>query len=60
MRATVRVIDGGLPTAIRYRDVIVYPIVTLFAGAIGDDFVLMHDHAHPMVASMVQEYMKQA
>ena len=59
-RTELHVIDGGSLTAIRYRDDIVDPIIRPFAGAIGDDFVLMHDNARPHVARVVQDYMEEA
>ena len=39
-RTEHRVFDEGSPTAIRYRDDIVHPTVSHFAGCIGEDFVL--------------------
>ena len=44
----------------RYRDDIVDPIIRPFAGAIGDDFLLMHKNARPHVARVVQDYMEEA
>ena len=42
-------INGGTLTALRYResDKITDPIVSPFAGAIGDSFILMQDNARP-------------
>ena len=50
-------INEGSLTAIRYRDEILDPIVSPFAGAIGDNFMLMHDNARPHTARVVQDYM---
>ena len=46
-------------TGIRYRDEIHAPIVRLYAGAIGDDFILMDDNATPHRARIVNEYHQQ-
>jgi hypothetical protein len=45
-------------TGIRYRDEIHAPIVRLYAGAIGDDFILMDDNARPHRASIDNEYLQ--
>lgn len=37
---------GGI-TAVRYRNEILEPILRRFAGAVGDDFILMQDNARP-------------
>jgi len=50
------VINGNL-TGARYRDEILHPIVRPFAGAIGNDFVLMDDNARPHRARLVNEYL---
>ena len=34
-------------TGVRYRDEILHPIMRPFAGAIGDDFILIDDNARP-------------
>ena len=41
------VIRNGALNANRYRDEILHPVVRLFAGAVGPDFVLMDDNARP-------------
>jgi hypothetical protein len=46
-------------TGIRYRDEILAPIVRLYAGANGDDFILMDDNATPHRARIVNEYLQQ-
>ena len=40
---------GGI-TAVRYRDEVLEPIVTPYAGAIGDTFMLMQDNARAHTA----------
>jgi hypothetical protein len=46
-------------TGIRYRDEFLAPIVRFYAGAIGDDFILMDDNARPHRAGIVNEYLQQ-
>ena len=53
-------VDGGSLTAKKYRDDVFDPKARTFVGAIGDDFVLMHDNARSHVARMVQGYMQEA
>ncbi len=53
------VIDGGALTAVRYRDEVLEPVVQPFAGALGQDFVLMHANARPHTARVVQAYLEQ-
>jgi transposase len=53
------VIRHGSLDGIRYRDEILAPIVRLYAGAIGDDFILMDDNARPHRARIVNEYLQQ-
>jgi hypothetical protein len=52
------VIRNGSLTCIRYRDEILAPIVRLYAGAIGDDFILMDDNARPHRARIGNEYLQ--
>jgi hypothetical protein len=47
------VIRNGSLTGIRYRDEILAPIVRFYAGANGDDFILMDDNATPHRARIV-------
>jgi hypothetical protein len=42
-----------------YRDEILAPIIRLYAGAIGDDFILMDDNARLHRARIVNEYLQQ-
>jgi hypothetical protein len=51
-------IRNGSLTCIRYRDEILAPIVRLYAGAIGDDFILMDDNARPHRARIGNEYLR--
>jgi len=53
------VIRNGTLTGIRYRDEILAPIVRPFAGAIGNNFILMDDNARPHRARLVNEYLQQ-
>jgi hypothetical protein len=46
-------------TGIRYRDEILAPIVRLYAGENGNDFILMDDNATPHRARIVNEYLQQ-
>lgn len=50
------VIRNGSLTGIRYRDA---PMVRLYAGAIGDGFILMDDNARPHRTRIVNEYLQQ-
>lgn len=51
-------IRNGSLTAVRYRDEILDPIVRPFAGAIGNDFILMDDNARPHRARVVNDYLE--
>lgn len=46
-------------TAVRYRDEILHVHVRPYAGAIGDDFILMDDNAPAHRARIVDEYLQQ-
>ena len=52
------IINGSL-TGIRYRDEILASIVRLYAGAIGNDFILMDGNARSHRARIVNEYLQQ-
>ena len=56
-RTELVVIDRGSLTAIRYVNDIIHPIVRPFAGAIGQDFILMHDNARPHTARVTRQYL---
>ena len=53
------VIRNGSLTGIKYRDEILTPIVSLYVGAIGNDFILMDGNARPHRARIVNEYLQQ-
>ena len=57
-RTDMVAIRNGTLTALRYRDEILHPVVRLFAGAIGPDFIMMDDNARPHRARVVQEYLE--
>ncbi len=52
-------IDGAALTAVGYRDEVLEPVVRPFAGALGQDFVPMHDNARPHAARVAQAYLEQ-
>ena len=58
-RTDLYVFDQGTLTAMRYRDDILAPIVRPFAGAVGDNFILMQDNARPHTARLVTDYLNQ-
>ncbi|GFT85176.1 thioredoxin domain-containing protein [Trichonephila clavipes] len=53
----LHVFQGGTLTGVRYRDEILDPYVCLYAGASGNDFILMDDNARPHRAVLVEEYL---
>ncbi|GFX28150.1 transposable element Tcb1 transposase [Trichonephila clavipes] len=48
----------GSVTAVRYRDEVLEPLVSLFVAAVGPTFVLMDDNARPHRADIVDDYME--
>ncbi len=58
-RTDLLVIDGGALTAVRYWDEVLEPVVRPFAGALDQDFALMHDNARPDTGRVVQVYLQQ-
>ncbi len=59
-RTDVAAIDGSALTDawdVRNRDEVLDPVVRPFAGALGKDFVLMHDNVRPHTARVVQAYL---
>ncbi|GBM37326.1 hypothetical protein AVEN_78073-1 [Araneus ventricosus] len=52
------VFHGGTLTGVRYRDEILDPYVRPYAGAIGNDFILMDDNARPHGAVVVEGYLE--
>ena len=47
---------AGTLTAVRYRDEILDPTVRPFAGAIGNNFILMQDNPRPHTARLTMDY----
>jgi transposase len=58
-RTDLLVLQQGSMTAQRYRDEVIDVHVRPYAGAIGDDFILMDDNAPPHRARIVQQYLEQ-
>ncbi|GFW66029.1 transposable element Tcb2 transposase [Trichonephila clavipes] len=54
----LHVFQGGTLTVVRYRNKILDPYIHLYAGAIGNDFLLMYDNARPHRAVIVEEYLE--
>ncbi|GFW55020.1 transposable element Tcb2 transposase [Trichonephila clavipes] len=52
------VFQGGTFTAVIYRDEILDPCVYPYAGAIGNDFILMDDNARPHRAVIAEKYLE--
>ncbi|GBL84078.1 hypothetical protein AVEN_100925-1 [Araneus ventricosus] len=52
------VFHGGTLTGVRYRDEILDPYVLPYAGAIGNDFILMDDNARPHRTVVVADYLE--
>ena len=57
-RTDLCVLHRGTLTAQRYRDDILDVHVRLYAGAIGDPFILMDDNSRPHTAHAIQEYLE--
>ena len=55
----LHVLDRGTMTAQRYRNEVLDPIVRLYAGAIGEGFILMHHNTHPHTARICTAYLDQ-
>ncbi|KAI4897294.1 hypothetical protein NFI96_024654, partial [Prochilodus magdalenae] len=51
-------LDNGTLTAIRYQDEILGPIVRPYAGAVGPEFLLVHNHARPHVARVCRQFLE--
>ncbi|GFV19131.1 transposable element Tcb2 transposase [Trichonephila clavipes] len=54
-RSNLYIIRDVPPTARRYREEILRPIVVPYAAAIGDDFILMDDNSRPHRANLVED-----
>ncbi|GFT22401.1 transposable element Tcb2 transposase [Trichonephila clavipes] len=52
------VFQGGILTGLRYGLIISFGYVCPFAGAIGNDFILMDDNARPHRIVIVEEYLE--
>ena len=52
------IIQNGALTGVRYRDEILDAFVRPYAGAVGQDFVLVDDNARPHRARVVTEYLE--
>ncbi|GBM53828.1 hypothetical protein AVEN_24104-1 [Araneus ventricosus] len=52
----LHVVHGGTLTDVRYRDEILDPYVSPYAGAIGNVFILMDDNARPHRSVIVEDY----
>ena len=57
IRSDLQVIKRSTLTALRYRNEVLDPIVRFFAGAIGDNFILMQDNVHPHTARVCMDYL---
>ncbi|GBN45171.1 hypothetical protein AVEN_105868-1 [Araneus ventricosus] len=54
----LHVFHGGTRTGVRYRDEILDPYVRPYAGAIGNDLILMDDNARLHRAVVVEDYLE--
>jgi hypothetical protein len=52
------VLNGGTLTGQRYIDDILDNQIRLYAGAVGDQFILMDDNARPHRARVVQDFLE--
>lgn len=52
-------IRRGTMTAQRYRDEVLAPVVVPYAGAVGENFIFMHDNARPHTARLTTAYLEQ-
>ena len=58
-RTDLHVFRRGGVTAAVYRDDILHPLVRPYAGAVGENFILMDDNAPPHRAHIVRDYLEQ-
>lgn len=54
----LQVFQGGTVSGVRYRDEILDPYDRPYAGAVGNDFILMNDKAKTHRALVVEEYLE--
>ena len=59
-KTDLHVIDNGTLTALRYVNGILDVYVRPYAGAVGENFILMHDNAHAHRARITDQYLEQA
>ena len=59
-KADLHVIDNGTLTALRYVNEILDVYVSPYAGAVGENFILMDDNAHAHRARITDQYLEQA
>ena len=59
-KTDLHVIDNGTLTALRYVNQILDVYVRPYAGAVGENFILMDDNAHAHRARITDQYLKQA
>ncbi|GFW08746.1 transposable element Tcb1 transposase [Trichonephila clavipes] len=57
-RTDLRIFKRGSVTAVRYRDEILEPIVSLYAAIVGPTFALMDDNARSHRADIVDDYLE--
>ena len=58
-RTDLVVFARGSVTAQRYRDEVLHPHVRPFAGAMGQDFILMQDNARAHTARLCRDYLEE-
>ena len=56
----LQVIDNGTLTALRYVNEILDVYVCPYAGAVGENFILMDDNAHAHRARIIDHYLEKA
>ena len=59
-KTDLHVIDNGTLTALRYVDEILDVYVRPYAGAVGENFILMDDNARAHRARITDQYLEQA
>ena len=59
-KTDLHVIDNGMLTALRYVNEILDVYVRPYAGAVGENFILMDDNARAHRARITDQYLEQA
>ena len=59
-KTDLHLIENGTFTAVHYVNEILDVYVRQYAGAIGADFILMDDNAHPHRANVTNQYLEDA